>query len=184
MLSSFVSFALVLSVVVAFSAEAGDDLDPENVVSVLRRDPGPGGAIVLEEIPESRLPLDLTSSRLLYEDKDAAFWVLKDTGYNVCLITNQSLDSGEWAAALSCAEPSDLKTRGLWLRLTIKGAGSDVTLIADGATNSALRQGVEEAGGWLPVDNLVMFPLEGRPTSLVVDSAFGVDLDLGREAQP
>jgi hypothetical protein len=169
MLSSFVSFALVLSVVVAFSAEAGDDLDPENVVSVLRRDPGPGDAIVLEEIPESRLPLDLTSSRLLYEDKDAAFWVLKDTGYNVCLITNQSLD---------------LKTRGLWLRLTIKGAGSDVTLIADGATNSALRQGVEEAGGWLPVDNLVMFPLEGRPTSLVVDSAFGVDLDLGREAQP
>ncbi len=97
--------------------------------------------------------------------------------------TSSNRESTEWAAALACAEPSALRERGLWLRLTIRNEGSDVTLLGDGVMSAMMSEEVSKVGGLVPVENLVVFDVNGRPAELVVETGFGSLLDLGKPPQ-
>ncbi len=173
-----------LSILAVHAAGTRDDVDAEGVIGLLARDPVPGDSLDLEQIPESRAPLNLDSSRRIHDEEGSVFWVLTDADGNVCLVSRQTTASSQWAAALSCAEPSVFQKHGLWLRLSVGSEGSDVTLVADGVTNEIMRKEVASFGASIPADNLVVFPLKGRPSELVVDTGLGFALDLGKPEGP
>jgi hypothetical protein len=98
---------------------------------------------------------------------------------DVCLISRHVARSSDWATAATCAPDPVFRTKGASLRLEVVGEGSDITLIPDVCATQAVVDAVTGSGGLMPADNLVIYPIGGRPLSLTLETNPGCQLDLG-----
>jgi hypothetical protein len=133
---------------------------------------------------DPELEVELDSLSQLYATDTAAYWAGFDDSGDVCLIARHQPNEKDWATIGSCAQGPVFQTRGLWLRIEVVGEGSDVTLIPDGLATRDLEAAINESGGSIPVENLVVFPLDVRPADFVWETVDGNQLDLGAVPRP
>ncbi|MFQ5523017.1 MAG: hypothetical protein ACE5F5_05510 [Acidimicrobiia bacterium] len=177
-LALVVAALAVLGVTAMSPATGNEQVSAYDVVGELSRDSTPS------DVLDSRFDPGLIvegSSRLLFRDSRSSHWVSVASTGDVCLSSLYDEGSSQWTAGTTCIAPNYLQEGGLRLSqgLGTPTSGSDVTLIADGIANEQVRRDVEEAGGAIPVDNLVVFPVGHRPGVLTVEGLDGGSLELG-----
>lgn len=176
------SAALVLGGAVAVTSVT--TMDPAEVVSALSRD-----RVESDKLPTSGRNgdpirhdlLEQQSSRLLHQTSDSNYWVSIGVMKEVCLSIyfEPPQDSSDWIFGTSCSSPNAVRGEGLWLEVSGPNGGKDALLVPDGVDMAEAQEVVANAGGEMPVSNLILFPLGTRPEVLTITGPAGESLELG-----
>lgn len=171
---------VILGLVTVSSAAGSEQISAPDVVDELAKSSTPSDQL------DARVSLDATliveeSARLIFSDGHSRHWVSVATTGDICLSSLYYESSSRWTAGTTCLPPNHFRVAGLRLAqgLDAPTAGTDVTLIPDGIASEEVRSTVEAAGGTVPVDNLVVFPVGHRPDVLTVPGLDGRELSLG-----
>lgn len=179
---STVSVALGVGVI-----QGQESADPATVIEALAEDRVPSDAFPSVLSLDNAHPgfADLETTRRIGSTEEAMYWVStgRESPSDICISVfyNPQRVSSSWVFGTSCADSGLLAQQGLWLQVSSPNGGKDVLLLPDATDLVASDSEISDAGGQVIGQNLVTFPLERRPGSLILQGPIG-PIDIGVNA--